>query len=204
MIEPIARILIELRDPQPRIWRRADVPASSTLIALHEIIQVAMGWSDAHLFEFRIGDKVYGEPDPDDILYERKVYRAKGLRLKSLIDRGVDRFEYVYDFGDNWIHDIIIEGVRDGEADVDYPAFVDGARRGPPEDVGGRDGFMEFLEAVLDPRHEGHDRMLEWYGKPFDPFDIDEKHVRRILSCFADRRRGPLASHRNGSRRKAS
>ena len=152
MIEPIARILIELRDPQPRIWRRADVPASSTLIALHDIIQVAMGWSDAHLFEFRIGDKVYGEPDPDDILYERKVYRAKSLRLKSLIDRGVDRFEYVYDFGDNWIHDIIIEGVRDGEADVDYPAFVDGARRGPPEDVGGRNGFMEFLEAVLEPR----------------------------------------------------
>ena len=141
MIESIARILIELRDLQPRIWRRADVPASSTLIALHDIIQVAMGWSDAHLFEFRIGDKVYGEPDPDDILYERTVYRAKGLRLKSLIDRGVDRFEYVYDFGDNWIHDIIIEGVRDGEADVDYPAFVDGARRGPPEDVGGRDGF---------------------------------------------------------------
>ncbi len=163
-----------------------------------------MGWSDAHLFEFRIGDKVYGEPDPDDILYERRVYRATGLRLKSLIDRGVDRFEYVYDFGDNWIHDIIIEGVRDGEADVDYPAFVDGARRGPPEDVGGRNGFMEFLEAVLDPRHERHDRMLEWYGKPFDPFDIDEKHVRRILSCFAERRRGPLASHRNGSRRMAS
>ena len=120
--------------------------------------------------------------------------------MKSLIDRGVDRFEYVYDFGDNWIHDIIIEGVRDGEADVDYPAFVDGARRGPPEDVGGRNGFMEFLEAVLDPRDEAHDRMLEWY----DPFDIDEKHVRRILSCFADRRPGPLASHRNGSRRKAS
>jgi hypothetical protein len=67
MIEPIARLLIELRDPQPRISRRADVPASSTLIALHEIIQVAMGWSDAHLFEFRVGDKVYGEPDPDDI-----------------------------------------------------------------------------------------------------------------------------------------
>ena len=98
MIEPIARILIELRDPQPRIWRCADVPASSTLIALHDIIQVAMGWSDAHLFEFRIGDKVYGEPDPDDILYERKVYRAKGLRLKSLIDRGVDRFEYICGF----------------------------------------------------------------------------------------------------------
>jgi hypothetical protein len=60
-------------------------------------------------------------PIPTTFLYERKVYRAKGLRLKSLIDRGVDRFEYVYDFGGNWIHDILIEDVRDGEAELNTP-----------------------------------------------------------------------------------
>lgn len=54
----------------------------------------------------------------------------------------------MYDFGDDWRHDIFIESVGDGEADVEYPAFVDGERRSPPEDVGGVTGFMEFLEAV--------------------------------------------------------
>ena len=198
MIEPVARVRIELQDIAPKIWRRIDVPLSSTLMALHDIIQVAMGWNGSHLFEFQIADKVYGEPYPDD---ERRVYKAKSIRLQTLIDRGVEQFLYVYYFGDNWRHDIIIEGVRDGDADVDYPAFVDGTRRGPPDDVGSSDGFMDFLDAILDPAHKEHTRMLEWYGGPFDPADINEQHIRRVLSWFVDRRRGPLNSHRSGRRK---
>ena len=120
------------------------------------------------------GDKVYGEPHPDDVMYDRKVYQAKSIRLQTLADRGIGRFVYAYDFGDNWQHDVIIEGLRDGAADIDYPAFVDGARLGPPEDVGGAYGFMDFPESVLDPAHEEHARMLEWYGSPFDPEDIHQ------------------------------
>ena len=200
VIEPIARVRIELRDIHPKIWRRVDVPLSSTLMHLHDIIQVTMGWNDSHLFEFQIGSKVYGEPHPDDEMYERRIYRAKGIRLQTLVARGVERFLYVYDFGDNWSHDIVIEVVRDGDADIDYPTFVDGARRSPPDDVGSSDGFMDFLEAIIDPSHEEHRRMLEWYGGPFDPKDINEQHVRRLMSWFAFRRRGPLASHRSGTR----
>ena len=85
-----------------------------------------------------------------DETFGRKVYQAKSIRLKTLIDRGVERFLYVYDFGDNWRHDVIIDEIRDGDAEIDYPAFVDGARRCPPEDVGSASGFFDFLEAVLD------------------------------------------------------
>ena len=56
-----------------------------------------------------------------------------------------------------------------------------GARRCPPENVGGTHGFMEFLEAVLDASHEEHDRMTERYGGPFDPEDIDEQRIRLVL-----------------------
>jgi hypothetical protein len=202
MIEPIARIRIELQEIEPKIWRRVDVPLSATLFALHDIIQVTMGWKDAHLFEFVVGDKVYGEPHPDDVMYERKVYQAKSIRLQALVARGVERFVYAYDFGDDWRHDVIIEDLGQGAPDVDYPAFVDGARRGPPEDVGGAYGFMDFLEAVLDPAHHEHTRMLTWYGGPFDPSDIDERQSRIVLSMFVDRRKGPLASHRSGRRGK--
>ncbi|CAA7618937.1 conserved hypothetical protein [Magnetospirillum sp. LM-5] len=203
MIEPIARIRIELQDIEPKIWRRVDVPLSTSLMGVHDIIQVAMGWQCEHLFEFRVGDKIYSEPYPDDDMYARKTYNAKSIRLKTLVERGVGRFLYTYDFGDNWQHDIVIESVRDGDAEIDYPVFVDGARRCPPDDVGGSSGFMDFLEAMLNPTHEEHHQMLKWYGKPFDPQDINDAHVRRVLSWFADRRRGPLASHRNGRRKKA-
>ena len=41
MIEPIARIRIELQEIEPKVWRRVDVPLSSTLLALHDFIQFA-------------------------------------------------------------------------------------------------------------------------------------------------------------------
>ena len=199
MIEPVARLRIELREIEPRLWRRVDVPLSSTLLALHDIIQAVVGWTDSHLFEFVIGERVYGEPMPDDVFWDRHVYKAAGIRLKTLIDRGVERFLYVYDFGDDWRHDIFIESVGDGEADVDYPAFVGGERRCPPEDVGDVSGFMEFLEAALDPLHEEHDEVVTWYGKLFDPLDIDERWVRPRLATLAARRRGALKRHRGAT-----
>ena len=51
--------------------------------------------------------------------------------------------------GGDWRHDIFIESVGDGEAGVDYPAFVAGERRCPPEDIDGVPGSMEFLDAAL-------------------------------------------------------
>lgn len=202
MIEPVVRIRIELEGSDPLVWRSVDVPLSSTLTALHDIIQATMLWQDAHLFEFVVGEHVYGEPFPEDGVLDRKVSQAKNTRLKSLIDRGVDRFVYVYDFGDNWRHHIIIEAVRQGDDKTDYPAFVGGARRAPPEDVGGISGFEEFLQAVTDPRHVDHDRMLEGCGGSFDPEDIDERHILMIIGNFAARRRGPLMSHRSSGRSK--
>ena len=200
MIEPIARIRIELQEIEPRIWRRVDVPLSTTLLALHDIVQIAFRWTDSHLFEFEVGGRIYGEPE-NDLFGERRIYKAASLRVKTVVARGVERFLYVYDFGDEWRHDLFIEEVREGEPDVDYPAFVEGERRGPPEDVGGVSGFMEFLEATRNPFHEEHESVVRWYGKRFEPEDIDERWVRLCLEMVAGRRRGPLMSHRGSERR---
>ena len=200
MIEPIARLRIELQEIEPRIWRRVDVPLSTTLLTLHDIVQIVFRWTDSHLFEFEVGDRFYGQPE-HDLFGERRIYKAASLRLKAVVDRGVERFLYVYDFGDEWRHDLFIEEVWEGEPDVDYPAFVAGERRCPPEDVGGVSGFMEFLEAMCDPFHEEHESVVQWYGKRFEPEDIDEQWVRMGLEMVAGRRRGPLMSHRGSARR---
>ncbi|MCC5993836.1 MAG: plasmid pRiA4b ORF-3 family protein [Rhodobacteraceae bacterium] len=204
MIEPIARIRIEIEDTDPLVWRELDVPLSTTLAMMHDIIQVVMRWWDYHLYEFEIGDRFYGVPSSDDVLYERKVYKASGLRLATVLERGIREFLYVYDFGDNWRHRITVLDVRQGDADVEYPRFISGARRAPPEDVGSISGFEEFLEAMADPEHEQHERMLEWYDGPFDPADIDERRLHMIIENFAARRRGPLMSHRGTGRKKPS
>jgi hypothetical protein len=187
-------------DRRPSYGADLDVPLSTTLAALHDLIQVVMRWQDYHLHEFEVGEKVYGVPDPEDAFEDRKVYQEKSIRLGNLIERGVREFLYVYDFGDNWRHRISVQDLRQGDVAVEYPRFVAGARRAPPEDVGSTSGFEEFLEAMADPEHENHAPMLEWYGKTFDPDDIDERHIRMIVEDFAARRRGPLKSHRTGRR----
>ena len=50
------------------------------------------------------------------------------------------------------------------------------------------------------PLHEEHEAVVRWYGRRFEPDDIDERRVRMSFEMAAARRRGPLMSHRSGSR----
>jgi len=202
MAEPVARLLIELEDITPRIWRRVDVPAAITLSILHDVLQAVMRWDHAHLYEFRVGDRSYGDPLPGLESASGRVYKAKGIRLNQVIDRGVDQFTYVYDFGDDWRHSIRVEDVHDGDPDTDYPIFIEGERRAPPEDVGGLPGFMNFLDAIADPKHPEHAFLLEWVGGAFDPADIDRREIEFDLAMLAEFRRRVRAGHRSRAEKK--
>ena len=83
----------------------------------------------------------------------------------------------------------------------DDPAFVEGARRCPPENEGGPPGFERFLEAVLDPAHEEHQETIEWNGKAYEPKDMDDGLVRTRLENVAGPQRGARASRRREDRR---
>ena len=192
MTEPIARVRVEFRYIRPRIWRFVDVPLSATLPELHEIIQVAFGWNDTHLFEFKDGWRSYCIPDPEGDT-EWEFGDARSVRIESLVGDGPAKFTYIYDFGDYWQHSVRVGKRRTGHAEVDYPTFVDGARRCPPEDVGGAEGYQDFLEAVLDPTHARHRERTEWYesvhSEPFDLDDVDVPLIRNGIARIAAKRR---------------
>ena len=61
----IATLRIEIKYIEPLIWLRVAVRTSMSLMALHKVIQAAMGWLDYHLWEFVVEDRNYGMPDPD-------------------------------------------------------------------------------------------------------------------------------------------
>ena len=86
-------------------------------------------------------------------------------------------FTLAYDFGDDWRHTVQIEGVEPAQPHTPYPCFIEGAGRCPPEDVGGTLGFEAFLEAVTTTRHPERRTMLEWYGGPYDPKDINRQLI---------------------------
>jgi hypothetical protein len=173
-----------LRDIDPLIWRRIQVWEDTTLGQLHHILQIVMGWEDYHLHEFVIGRHCYSIPNPDDDLYERKVIDERRQRLLTVLPRVGTVFEYLYDFGDSWHHDLLLEAILLPESAEKYPRCIAGDRRCPPEDVGGRVGFEEYLEALTDPQHEEHENWLRWRG-PFDPnaFSLIDTN-RQLLKKF--------------------
>lgn len=198
----ILQIKITLKDVRPAVWRRVLVPATLTLRRLHETIQGAMGWFNQHLYEFRIGTSRYGPPEMEGGLVASVVSNDNFVQLSSLAQHGITRFDYIYDFGDNWQHEIIIEEARPREPGIDYPILVEGARRCPPEDCGGSSGFQNFMKAITDPSHPEHFDALDWYEDQYDPDDIEREVIDIQLSRIARSRKGGMKA-RGRPRKKA-
>ena len=190
----IARLRIILNDVDPQPMRHIEVPLKIRLDRLHEVIQAAMGWTDTHLYEFRVGDAGWGVPDPDGF-YDGPM-DAKKMTLEKLLDQTATRtIQYVYDFGDDWDHSIRIERVNEAAQGVTYPRLLKATGACPPEDVGGAWGYEEFLEALADPDHEQHEDMVHWSGGDFDVEDagIDSiiERFDRLAKKWASRPRKP-------------
>lgn len=173
----IYQLKITLAGVSPPVWRRVLVPAGYTLDRLHRVIQHAMGWQDCHLHCFDIDGIQYGDPDPDGELALRDEL---DFRVDQVAGKG-SHLLYTYDFGDWWEHDVVVEDISTADPDERYPRCVDGARAGPPEDVGGVFGYAELLAAMADPGHAEHVTMREWLGRHLDPEAFDPERVSTLL-----------------------
>jgi hypothetical protein len=174
------QLKVTLRDIQPAIWWRMMVWEDTTLAQLHTILQIVMSWEDYHLHDFVIGRRRYSVPDPDDDMYERKVIDEQRVRLGEVVSRVGTQFTYLYDFGDSWEHDLLLEAILLPEPAMQYPTCIGGERRTPPEDVGGTSGYEEYLAVLDDPEHEEHENMLQWRG-PFDAEIFSSAQVNQAL-----------------------
>jgi len=163
---------ITLEDIRPPVLRRVLVPETYTFWDLHVAIQDVMEWSDCHLHQFRIIDprisaKVdIGIPDEEDDYYE--ILPGWKQKIADYFSPYNKTAYYIYDFGNNWEHSILFEKILPREDGLLYPVCIDGQRACPPEDCGGPTGYEEFLEIIMDPRHERYEEMLEWAGD-FEP-----------------------------------
>lgn len=146
--DAIAILRIELEGIEPLIWRRVGVRVSGNLQDLHRLIQAALGWIDCHLWQFRAGDRNYSMIIPDDLDWNSRITDAQTIQLHALLDAGVTQIGYIYDFGDNWEHRILVERIKAGEAGAVYPQYLGGERRCPPEDCGGIPGYYDFLDSI--------------------------------------------------------
>lgn len=176
----VFRIRVQLRWIDPPIWRQLLVPERISLTRLHRLLQAAMGWTDSHLYDFRFGDgRRYVELASQGELREGDL-EAYGLPLTALELEEGSRLAYTYDFGDDWIHDLFVEEVREARDDEILPALIDGERACPPENSGGPPGYANLLAALRD-RDAADPNLLSWIPVGFDPERFDRAAHQRAL-----------------------
>jgi len=190
-IKPLQRyrLRIDLADVKPLIWRTLWVEGQFTLIQLHHIIQAAMGWTDSHLHQFDIGGQRYATPHEEDLIEPPPIDERK-VRLNDLLTVGL-RFDYLYDFGDGWLHHIAVEEALPMKDPYGSAHVEAGARACPPEDCGSAHGYQLFLDGLAKaPRDADIVSFLEWAGKDFNPDRFDRHAANAALLRMAWNRWG--------------
>jgi hypothetical protein len=168
--EKIYQVKVTLKEVKPPIWRRLLVPARTDLFNLHKMIQAAMGWTNSHLHMYIINRVRYSIPYEDDW---EPVNDERELTLVAAAPVEKKKFLYMYDFGDSWEHEVLVEKILPAEAGAVYPRCTAGKRACPPEDVGGSWGYEMMLEALGDPGHEEHEHWTSWMDHNFDAEAFD-------------------------------
>ncbi|SDP06639.1 pRiA4b ORF-3-like protein [Nakamurella panacisegetis] len=141
-VSRVHRLKVTLTHTRPPIWRRLEVPSTATLAELHDILQVAFGWADSHLWMFETPTGEYGRPDP-----EMGFMDAGRITLADAAPDAGSALHYVYDFGDDWRHSIVVEAVEAAAVGPRYPRCTGGRRAAPPEDSGGAETYEDLLAA---------------------------------------------------------
>ena len=157
---------IQIQEITPPVWRRLLVAENCTFNKFHNLIQAAFGWSNEHVYEFSpsgwdssptIGsqfEKYFGDGAEQD---------SSKVKLSDIFKNEKQTFTYIYDFGDEWVHQITLEKITDEKLE-NTASCVDGDGACPPEDCGGALDYMDFLEIIRDPKHPQHKDMMSWVG----------------------------------------
>jgi len=176
----IYQIKISLKDFTPKIWRRVLISANTELCELHDIIQLTMGWENAHLHHF-LKDKVYYLEELDSDFNSENDVAYGDMTVADLLTAEKDKMEYEYDFGDSWKHEVLLEKILEADPAMEYPVCIGGKNSCPPEDCGGVYGYEHLLEVIKNPKSPEYDDMIDWVGDDFDPKHFDLEEVNKIL-----------------------
>jgi hypothetical protein len=146
-----------------KIWRRIAIRGGQTLHDLHEAIYTAFDRDDEHLYSFYLAPKSvttssrrkllqaateytcpYNTESPFDM--DEDSESAAKTKIESLMLSVGRKLFYLFDFGDNWWHELTVEQV-DGKADSDkYPRVIEKHGGSPPQYPEWDDQDEEFLE----------------------------------------------------------
>lgn len=130
------------------IWRRVVVLSNMSFENLAMAINDVMGWGHFHLHVFEIGKEEFGpvDSDGDDYWEDERL-----LKIKDVVGR-FKKFRYIYDLGDSWQHEVVIEKEIQAMSNTKYPYCVDGKGTCPEEDSRGSEIDLARLKSSFDAK----------------------------------------------------
>lgn len=185
----VFEITLEIEGITPPVWRRVEFPETMSLNALHAAIQAVMGWRSEYPACFSavgaawpIGEWPDAGPDAAGPL---PALCGKGQTLGGLRDLAGSEFYYDYEPDEPWRVRCRFEAETQMES-TPLPRCIAGGRAAPPDGVGGREGYAEFLRMLEDPDADPDEveDMLEWAGGEFDPDAFDPAAANRRLGTI--------------------
>jgi hypothetical protein len=121
--------------------RTIEIRGDQTLEQLHLAIFTSFDRFEEHLYEFQLGKRPfdpkgpnYGIPDPDESRTGHGDARTTTLDALELKPDRV--FGYLFDFGDEWFHQIRVERVEQAIPTVPYPRVIKRVGKSPPQYAG--------------------------------------------------------------------
>lgn len=181
-------IRIKLKNAPVNIWRELKVPSNISLELLAAFLIDAIGWDNCHLHQFVKNDTFFMSEDDLEDSYgtwgRGRFWKvdANNYSLDDVLKEKGDRMRFEYDFGDGWMHEIWVKGIRDYEpGEHQVVKLIKGHGACPPEDCGGVGGYEELLSIREKKRKSAEDReRLEWYlmdDEDFDPEFCDLEYL---------------------------
>lgn len=188
------QLKVVLKDTNPEIWRRIEIPGDMTLDVFHLVLQGAMGWQNSHLHEF-VEDRDH-YPFITQFMFEEEGagFLEEDFRVDQVLTAVGDELGYHYDFGDSWDHTITVEQILD--IPPDQSRCLDGARACPPEDMGGmwaletvvpwvESGFTKQLEPTHVDADEYRNWLGDWHPGVFDPQEATREIQMMLRAGFS-------------------
>ena len=136
-----------LRETSPHIWRRFLVRSDSSIVDLHQTIQIAFGWSGRRAFAFEVQGHRHGVRLQGD---------ARDMLLADFRLYVKERFTYAYNIADQesrpWRFELRLEQKVAMDTRHHYPRCIDSVGDPPPELCGGPIAF-ESLRDLFTPAY---------------------------------------------------
>jgi len=131
----IHRFKVSLRD-RPDIWRIIDIKGNQMLSSLHKAIFKAFDHFEEHQYSFFLSNKPFdreSEYTSPGIGADGTGKLATRIRIDSVELYGGPKFLYLFDYGDEWWHNVELISVTERVTRANYPRVVKKQGKSPPQ-----------------------------------------------------------------------